>query len=116
MKIVHLLWKNFIIQATKVAFAPVAQLDRALACGAKGRKFESCQVYQRKSVKFLEFGAFSFVLNRNSLNFLLIFRQIWYNWNIGEVAEWLKAHDSKSCMRFPRIGGSNPPLSAMNEK
>ena len=28
--------------------APVAQLDRALACGAKGRKFESCQVYQEK--------------------------------------------------------------------
>ena len=26
--------------------APVAQLDRALACGAKGRRFESCQVYQ----------------------------------------------------------------------
>ncbi len=30
-------------------FAPVAQLDRALACGAKGRRFESCQVYQVKS-------------------------------------------------------------------
>ena len=28
--------------------APVAQLDRALACGAKGRRFESCRVYQRK--------------------------------------------------------------------
>ena len=27
-------------------FAPVAQLDRALACGAKGRRFESCRVYQ----------------------------------------------------------------------
>lgn len=32
--------------------APVAQLDRALACGAKGRKFESCQVYQDKSLYF----------------------------------------------------------------
>ena len=31
---------------------------------------------------------------------------------VGEVAEWLKAHDSKSCMRLSRIGGSNPPLSA----
>lgn len=30
-------------------FAPVAQLDRALACGAKGRRFESCQVYQKES-------------------------------------------------------------------
>ena len=29
----------------------------------------------------------------------------------GEVAEWLKAHDSKSCMR-QRIAGSNPALSA----
>ena len=27
-------------------YAPVAQLDRALACGAKGRTFESCRVYQ----------------------------------------------------------------------
>lgn len=26
-------------------YAPVAQLDRALACGARGRKFESCRVY-----------------------------------------------------------------------
>ena len=25
--------------------APVAQLDRAFACGAKGRRFESCRVY-----------------------------------------------------------------------
>jgi hypothetical protein len=30
----------------------------------------------------------------------------------GEVAEWLKAHDWKSCIRLNRIGGSNPPLSA----
>ncbi len=29
-------------------YAPVAQLDRALACGAKGRRFESCRVYQSK--------------------------------------------------------------------
>ena len=27
---------------------PVAQLDRALACGAKGRRFESCRVHQSK--------------------------------------------------------------------
>src|SRR5690606_17400 len=27
-------------------YAPVAQLDRALACGAKGRRFKSCRVYQ----------------------------------------------------------------------
>ncbi len=26
--------------------APVAQLDRASACGAEGRRFESCRVYQ----------------------------------------------------------------------
>ena len=30
----------------------------------------------------------------------------------GEVAEWLKAHDSKSCMG-QLIEGSNPSLSAM---
>jgi hypothetical protein len=27
---------------------PVAQLDRASACGAEGRRFESCRVHQRK--------------------------------------------------------------------
>jgi diacylglycerol kinase family enzyme len=27
-------------------YAPVAQLDRALPCGGRGRRFESCQVYQ----------------------------------------------------------------------
>ena len=26
---------------------PVAQLDRALACGAKGQRFESSRVYHR---------------------------------------------------------------------
>ena len=29
-------------------FAPVAQLDRAFACGAKGRRFESCRAYQNQ--------------------------------------------------------------------
>ncbi len=28
------------------------------------------------------------------------------------MAEWLKAHDSKSCGRFSRLGGSNPLASA----
>ncbi len=27
-------------------YVPVAQLDRAFACGAKGRRFESCRAYQ----------------------------------------------------------------------
>ena len=30
----------------------------------------------------------------------------------GSVAEWLKAHDSKSCGRVDRLGGSNPLASA----
>ena len=29
-----------------IIHVPVAQLDRALACGAKGRRFESCRVHQ----------------------------------------------------------------------
>jgi hypothetical protein len=29
------------------SYAPVAQLDRALACGAKGRRFKSCQVHHK---------------------------------------------------------------------
>lgn len=31
------------------------------------------------------------------------------------MAEWLKAHDSKSCRR-QRLGGSNPLASARNKK
>ena len=48
------------LDATKVAHAPVAQLDRALACGAKGRKFESCQVYHRKDI--INNGVFSLII------------------------------------------------------
>ena len=36
-------------------YAPVAQLDRALACGAKGRRFKSCRAYQDKNSTFVEF-------------------------------------------------------------
>ena len=34
----------------------------------------------------------------------------------GSVAEWLKAHDSKSCGRVNRLEGSNPFASAKNER
>ena len=34
----------------------------------------------------------------------------------GSVAEWLKAHDSKSCGRGDRLGGSNPLASAIKIK
>ena len=30
----------------------------------------------------------------------------------GEVTEWLKVHDWKSCVRDERTEGSNPSLSA----
>ena len=33
----------------------------------------------------------------------------------GSVAEWLKAHDSKSCERFSRFAGPNPAASAKDE-
>ena len=36
-------WMDEFIQTS--TYAPVAQLDRALACGAKGRTFKSCRVY-----------------------------------------------------------------------
>ena len=29
-----------------IKFAPVAQLDRALVCGTRGRRFKSCRVHQ----------------------------------------------------------------------
>ena len=41
--LIFLLWP---IGISERLYAPVAQLDRALACGAKGRTFESCRVYQ----------------------------------------------------------------------
>ena len=41
--------------------APVAQLDRASACGAEGRRFESCQVYQDEESSYKE--AFSLLSN-----------------------------------------------------
>ena len=38
-----LLWILFLKRG--LGFAPVAQLDRAFASGAKGRRFESCQAH-----------------------------------------------------------------------
>ncbi len=32
----------------------------------------------------------------------------------GKVLEWLKRHAWKACIRQKRIGGSNPPLSAIS--
>ena len=49
--------------------APVAQLDRALACGAKGRKFESCQVYHDKTPTFYV-GVLSWYASRESPEFV----------------------------------------------
>ena len=40
--------------------------------------------------------------------------KVCYN-SCGSVAEWLKAHDSKSCMQ-QCIGGSNPLASAISDK
>ena len=33
--------------------------------------------------------------------------------SLGEMLEWLKRHAWKACIRQKRIGGSNPPLSAV---
>ena len=38
---------NFLVDVVNTStYVPVAQLDRAFACGAKGRRFESCRAYQ----------------------------------------------------------------------
>ena len=34
--------------------------------------------------------------------------------SIGEMLEWLKRHAWKACIPLKGIGGSNPPLSAIN--
>ncbi len=36
-----------------------------------------------------------------------------FYYSIGEMAEWLKAHAWKACIRQKRIQGSNPCLSAI---
>ena len=47
----------FVIAKSIWLYAPVAQLDRALACGARGRKFESCRVYHISRIcEFFYFG------------------------------------------------------------
>ena len=43
---------------------PVAQLDRALACGAKGRTFESYRAYQIRNQSFTTREAFYKLSNR----------------------------------------------------
>ncbi len=44
------------------------------------------------------------------------FKRFYGKITYGSVAEWLKAHDSKSCGRVDRLGGSNPLASAKWEK
>ena len=44
----HFRWMSVALCVKISTSVPVAQLDRAFACGAKGRRFESCRVYQRK--------------------------------------------------------------------
>ena len=40
---------NFLVDVVNTStYVPVAQLDRAFACGAKGRRFESCRAYQNQ--------------------------------------------------------------------
>ena len=36
--------------------------------------------------------------------------------SIGEMLEWLKRHAWKACIPLKGIGGSNPPLSATDDK
>ncbi len=48
-------WMSVAFCAKMSTYAPVAQLDRALACGAKGRRFESCRVYH-ENPQFLIVG------------------------------------------------------------
>ena len=42
-----------------------------------------------------------------------IFFVICVRFRKGEMLEWLKRHAWKACIRLKRIGGSNPPLSAI---
>ena len=44
---------------------------------------------------------------------LWYFLQFYARINGGRVAEWLKAHDSKSCDGVDPFGGSNPLSSAI---
>ncbi len=44
---------DVVSKATLLSLAPVAQLDRALACGAKGRAFESRRVYQTMRLTYV---------------------------------------------------------------
>ncbi len=46
----HFRWMSVAIFVKISTYVPVAQLDRAFACGAKGRWFESSRAYQRKAI------------------------------------------------------------------
>ena len=51
---------NFLVDVVNAStYVPVAQLDRAFACGAKGRRFESCRAYQKwKNENLFSFSYF----------------------------------------------------------
>jgi hypothetical protein len=60
-----------VIDTSAEGFAPIAQLDRALASGAKGRRFESCWAHQYSLNSPLLCGPVAQLAEQQTLNLLV---------------------------------------------
>ena len=93
---------------------PIAQLDRALDCGSRGRRFESSWAY-------LDSGEMREWLNRaDSKSVVQFCCTVGSNPTLsaierpGEMTEWLKVHAWKACvpLRVPRVRIPLSPVPA----
>ena len=83
--------------------------DRALGCGPKGRRFESCQAYPDSPP-----GIRRAVLLSATVDLAAICaRPRWYTSRVGEVSEWLKVPLSKSGVVMSLRGFESHPLRQM---
>ena len=93
------------------AYAPVAQLDRALACGAKGHRFKSCRVYQicNKSKKshFRDSFLYSGIIQKSNEP------------EEGSICTWRRERDSNprslAAYRFSRAASSTTPAPLQSD-
>ncbi len=99
---------------------PIAQLDRALDCGSKGRRFESSWARDRRYsrernivTERCESGRIG--RTRNPLSCFYSSEGSNPSLSVlpGEMTERPKVHAWKACVLYPSTEGSNPSLSVI---
>ena len=101
------------IPPSPITFETIAQLDRASVCGTEGRRFESSWSRKWRDVRVVEGAGLEIrcsALHYRGFESLSLRRDNISKQTSGEVSEWSKVHDWKSCMVESHRGFESPPL------